>query len=293
MDSMHGAFISWCCIWALLGVTVHRHVLKHGLKNTFECFPFHCFDLQLSLWTSDDPPERTPSSGNYDSPKHPCAICGGDHLCYRLDLHEPISPWQSPVGSRAPDFEVHWKREWHDDMSSWQTCHIIWCHSRCRTLMTTAVFAIKPQLKWRHSESHSKLLITTCYCSHDYIHYGDCRYKLEYYCQERLWGGKLDFGSNHTQHLSKGYRRECWLQNGHVSLWARACNEYIAPSVILEIHCVVIGWRRPTINCWLPFFKLFHLRGALEFTGKRPNIQSCLQALREIHRFIWFLISIV
>ena len=43
----------------------------------------------------------------------------GDHLCYRLDLHEPISPWQSPVGSRAPDFEVHWKREWHDDTSSW------------------------------------------------------------------------------------------------------------------------------------------------------------------------------
>lgn len=119
MDSMHGAFISWCCIWALFAVTVHRHVLKHGLKNTFECFPFHCFDLQLSLWTSDDPPERTPSSGNYDSLKHPCAICGGDHLCYRLDLHEPISPWQSPVGSCAPDFEVHSQREWHDDMSSW------------------------------------------------------------------------------------------------------------------------------------------------------------------------------
>ncbi len=80
------------------------HVLKH-LTNTI-----------------DDPPERTPSSGNYDSPKHPCAICGGDHPCYPLDLHEPISPWQrikrvsmmgSPVGSRAPDFEVHWTCEWY------------------------------------------------------------------------------------------------------------------------------------------------------------------------------------
>lgn len=102
--------------------------------------------------------------------------------------------------------------------------------------MTTAVFLVKPQLKWRHSESHSKLLITTCYCSYIlYIHHGDRRYKLEYYCQERLWGGKLDFGRcNHTQHLSKGYRRECWLQNGHVS----ACVQWI--------HCP----KRHTWNPW-------------------------------------------
>ena len=106
--------------------------------------------------------------------------------------------------------------------------------------MTTAVFLIKPQLKWRHSQSHSKLLITTCYCSHDYIHYGDCRYKLEYYCQERLWGGKLDFGRcNHTQHLLKGYRRECWLQNGHVS----ACVQWI--------HCPKRHTWNPLRSNWL------------------------------------------
>lgn len=106
--------------------------------------------------------------------------------------------------------------------------------------MTTAVFLIKPQLKWRHSESHSKLLITTCYCSHDYIHYGDCRYKLEYYCQVRLWGGKLDFGRcNHTQHLLKGYRRECWLQNGHVS----ACVQWI--------HCPKRHTWNPLRSNWL------------------------------------------